>query len=323
MFRELPLKEIGAAHYTAAGKRLLYAEWCEERPVCAVCGPGAVSLLQSPVSLCEDTVVCRFKHCCSPFETVGWVFEKACVLHAFAPISTAVHTIHTLEFLPCSFAEETARAEACYRQAVAFLQSAAGLFRHTLQRALSYIDEARMERYAARLAARERGPKGRGAFHCFFSYLSSKTYHTDYAAITAICPRIYVIEDTALPVGHCLTEALARCFSALGQTVIIGICPLTGCAEHLLLPDSGVAFTLSNHWHTVDFPVYQRIYTARFFKSAPSLHKSNLFYHGTDELLQECMRSLREAERYYTLCEAEAFRVLDKEAVMNAVRQKI
>ena len=126
-----------------------------------------------------------------------------------------------------------------------FLRSAANLFRFTAEETRAFIDEARIDRYAARLAARERGPKGGGVFRCFFSYLSAKTHHTDYAAITAVCSRIYVVEDTVLPIGHRLMRALERCFTASGQTLIVGVCPIAGVAEHLLLPDSGVAFVLS------------------------------------------------------------------------------
>ena len=82
----------------------------------------------------------------------------------------------------------------------------------------------------------------------------------------ALCPRIYLICDeygaaAALMLQHLLHEALAA-----GERVLWSPCALLpdGAPEHLLLPEKGVAFTVSNAYHAADFPVYCRIHTLLF-----------------------------------------------------------
>lgn len=258
MPEKTPLPEICVSSQTGVGEVCFWSDWQK--------GKHLKTALESDF-LDIDTPLCRFFHSGCPWETLGWLYPDACVL---------------------SPAAESHKAPVETPPITSFLAAATYLFREA-EAVTAAVETARLERYAARLTHRERGAVGNGVFRCFFSRFFP-TFWVDYDLLTALCPRIYVIEDTPLPTGHRLMHALYRRLCQSGQTLIAGMCPISGTAEQLLLPETGVGFVLANRWHPVDFPVYQRVPMARFY---PGLNqRSDRYERGTDELMKEVVRCI-------------------------------
>lgn len=328
MPEERSIPAVWVSSCTATGQQSFVSDWCRNRPVWGIAGPGTAAFLADFSDLYGGRVpLCRLKNSSHPTETAGWLFQDGCVAQAALCPAQAVSVTDLSADLPASLRPTLAlrarRQQTLCQQAASFLRAAGQLLRQTADQALPSIDTRRIERYAARLAIRERGETGKGVFRCFLSCISPEGHSTDYTLLTALCPRIYVIEDETVAAGHRLTEALYRRLAASGQTLLAGICPVTGRVDHLLLPDTGVGFTLSGPWHRVDFPVYHRIHSSRFYRTE-SLRRSRRQYslclRGTEELIREAVRCLAAAHRLHRENEAAAAGILDLETLKHTIR---
>ena len=148
---------------------------------------------------------------------------------------------------------------------------------HTLA---PYIQHKKILQTARRLADREFD----GGTVCTvrqrpLSAVTAQGVCTRYQTMQALCPRIYVSVDPYGAASALLMSQLYRLAMAAGESVTVGRCVLLpdGAPEHLLLPEKGVAFTVSNDYHTVDFPVYRRIHTLLYTDTqALQVHQETL-----------------------------------------------
>ncbi|MBO5929183.1 MAG: hypothetical protein J6Q42_04100 [Clostridia bacterium] len=113
--------------------------------------------------------------------------------------------------------------------------------------------------------------------------------------VGALCPRIYAINDEYGATATALLEELRKIALADGQRCIVCPCPLfpNKGAEHLLLPDIGVAFLTSNRFHPVDFPVFRRIHVSRFLDAETLRETKNRLRfqaRAAEELIQEAVQ---------------------------------
>jgi len=119
-----------------------------------------------------------------------------------------------------------------------------------------------------------------------------------YDTMTALCPRIFVLEGDA-PVAARLMALLRHRAAMAGVSTISCPCALRpNCIEHLLIPDADTAFTVSNPHHAVDFPVYRRLSMERYREkplTATARRRRRLFEQTQGELLAEGMRLLAAA----------------------------
>lgn len=262
-------------------------------------GSGTATLFFHLTADGSDVPVGRFIDGVDPTQTAGLFWSSGALWRVPAREKADWDLTALLPDDVRRFTREKEEAAAAYRrQAGAFLKTAQQLEERTAALGHSLLKADVISRYAARLFYREKGPPGRGARPVFLSAVTADGPQTAYQTVCALCPRLYAIEDDSNTAGPLLMRQLARRIAGSGQTCYLGICPVSGRVEHLLLPDSGTAFLLSNRWHPVDFPVYHRIHYSRFcrfdpLQAARSAYRT--YYRGTEALLGEAVRLLKEA----------------------------
>ena len=148
-----------------------------------------------------------------------------------------------------------------------------------------------------------------------------------YSTLQALCPRLYVIEDEYGAAGPLFLETIRHHALKQGHHLITCSCPLAPSdkPEHLLLPECGVGFTLSNPWHKADFPVYRRVHAARF-TDEDALHqkRQRLAFNrrAARELLNEAADCAKEAKTVHDEMERFSAAAMDFSAV-DLVREQV
>ncbi len=178
-----------------------------------------------------------------------------------------------------------------------YLRAAASLLGESRRIESENLNREKVCRFAHRLAVAEwrTGTVAARPVECERRFLSAFTpdgWITFYDTLQALCPRIYAIEDEQGAAASLLLSELQQTAAADGKRCIACPCPLfpDDGPEHLLLPELGLAFTTSNSFHKVDFPIFRRIHASRFL-DAEQLRRRRmvLSFHrrAATELLQE------------------------------------
>lgn len=209
-----------------------------------------------------------------------------------------------------------------------FLTAAAAMLADSRRTALACTDTDKVTRTAARIAGREF--RGHGAGREQRRFLSAVTPEGEmvlYSTLQALCPRLYVVEDDYGAAGGLLLEELRSHALAAGQEIITCPCPLAphDKIDHLLLPASGVGFTLSNPFHRADFPAYRRVHAARFTnEEALRQKRQRLAFdrRAARELLGEAAELAGEAKAVHDRLERFSVAATDFAAV-DALRERI
>lgn len=152
------------------------------------------------------------------------------------------------------------------RRLCELLQQAAQIKEKIAKQSALFADRKKILHLADNLAKREfTGAQDAREHRRFLSAVTPQGLITFYTTMQALCPRIYVLCDRYASVAALLMHRLRHLALSAGERVISCACTLHphGAPEHLLLPEKGVAFTVSNAFHTVDFPVYRRIHATR------------------------------------------------------------
>lgn len=162
----------------------------------------------------------------------------------------------------------TRRNRELHKQCRKYIQAASALLHENRHIGTAALNEHKVHRLAARIAGQEfesTGNVGRQT-HRFLSAITPEGPITFYETLQTLCPRIYSVEDSTGAASSMLLSDLAQRAQQAGIDTIVCPCPLApdDGPEHLLLPTIGVAFTVSNTFHSVDFPVYRRIHATRF-----------------------------------------------------------
>lgn len=150
-----------------------------------------------------------------------------------------------------------------------FMGAAASLLGDSRRIALECTDAAKIQRSAARIAARE-FPSGSDTpgreKRRFLSAVTPQGMLVFYKTLQALCPRIYSLEDEYGGASRLLLDELRQRALDAGHDIISCVCPLfpQSGPEHLLIPSLGIGFTTSNPWHKADYPIFRRIHAARF-----------------------------------------------------------
>ena len=210
-----------------------------------------------------------------------------------------------------------------------YLATAASLLEDSRRIAARCTDEEKVRRTARRLCEQECSARDRVGTEDrrFLSALTPDGPMVWYSTLQALCPRIYVIEDEYGAAGNILLHELRDRALARGARLITCACPLdpTEKIEHVLLPEEGVGFTLSNPWHKADFPVYRRIHAARFtMEDALAQKRQRLAFNrrAARELLNEAVSCAAEAKTVHDEMERFTVQAMDFEAV-DRLREKV
>ena len=259
------------------------------------------------------------------FRSRGICVMDATPPHAVEPIHIGAveHIVCLSEYLDTGPLRQDASAiialtdevRVLHTQSQQYLRSAAALCADCRRLQQTVLDELKIKRLARRLAENEwRGERSGTPTLPEKRFLGALTpdgitvlHHT----IQAMCPRIYTIVDDYGAAADLLLSELCRRAAADGIRHIVCPCVLfpDGGPEHLLLPDIGLCFTVSNHFHSADFPTFRRIHATRFY-SLGTLHshraRLSFLQHTTDEMLREATTSVAAAkaahdrlEQYY------------------------
>ncbi len=196
--------------------------------------------------------------------------------------------------------------ETCHRRCRRLLGSAASLLSQNRRAARGNLDEQALEKTAARIAGQEwERQAGEGQEEVrLLSAVTPDGVLTLFETVQALCPRIYAVCDEQGAAAAKLLHLLKNKAIADGQRVVVSPSPLfpDTVIEHLWLPQVGTAFLTSNRLHPVDFPVYRRIHTARFWEDgALQEHRHQLAFRerAAKELLDGAAAALTEARQWH------------------------
>ena len=164
------------------------------------------------------------------------------------------------------------------------------------------VSAALLTRCAARLSGqlfgRERGREGER--RAYLSGVTPDGMLCLYETMTALCPRIFVLEGAA-GAAQRLMQLLRQRAAQAGLLTVACPCALRPeCIEHLLLPAVGAAVTTSGPFHSVDFPVYRRLYLPRYRTeplSAAARHERERLTAVRGQLCTEAAAFLRAARQ--------------------------
>lgn len=216
-----------------------------------------------------------------------------------------------------------------HRRCRGYLATAAALLADSRRIAARCTDEDKVRRTARRLCEKECGvARGTGREERrFLSAVTPEGPMVLYSTLQALCPRLYVIEDEYGAAGSLLLEELRLRALERGAHLVTCACPLepTEKLEHLLLPEQGVGFTLSNPWHKADFPVYRRIHASRFTdEEVLGQKRQRLAFNrrAARELLGEAVVSAAEAKAVHDEMERLTVQAMDFTAV-DRLREQI
>ncbi len=149
-----------------------------------------------------------------------------------------------------------------------FLSAAASVLGDNTRIATDCTNTEKASRNADKIAEKEFGDDSSGgkAIRRFLSAVTPQGLVTQYETLLSLCPRIYAVEDEHGAVARVWMNRIVKRAVTAGHQPIVCACPLApnDKIEHVLLPEIGVGFTVSNSWHKADFPVYRRIHAARF-----------------------------------------------------------
>lgn len=197
-----------------------------------------------------------------------------------------------------------ARMHARCRQ---YMGAAATLLADNRRLSLTCTDCNKVTATAARIATREWGSKNDQNGHetrRFLSALTPEGMVTFTETLQTLCPHLYAIEDDHGAASSMLMAELRRRALAAGLSVISCASPLfpQESPEHLLIPERGLGFTVSNAFHRAEFPVYRRMRAERFTDSdalRATREKRAFNRKAAREMLQEAEACAREAKRLH------------------------
>lgn len=237
--------------------------------------------------------------------------------------------------------EEADACSAAHARCCRFLAAAARLKENSVRLLQGAIDNEKLLASAARLAKRELGTSAAVRGRCTRRFLSAVTpaghlFFSDTAA--ALCPRLYVLQDTIGAVSTPYMQALCEAALEAGHDVIACPCILSPShIEHLLIPSLGVGFLTSGPFHTVDFPVYRRVHATRFIdEDYQRAHKGQLRFNrrAAASLINEAVAASADAKIHHDRMEQRHVQGMDwacweriaeasKERFLSIVRQRL
>lgn len=294
-------------------------------------GPGSgkstfMRRVWESVIAADDTVESEFLYCSSDPHSLDGVRFPSLKVALFD--GTAPHVLEPRYWGACEVvvdlggcadnarlfqnAEAIRRAtDACaehHRRCRQYLGTVCTLLADSARTARRCTNEEKVCATARRIARQEWVPTGNSGREerRFLSAVTPDGRVVFHSTLQALCPRLYVIEDEYGAAGNLLLQELRRHALENGHHVISCACPLSPAdkLEHLLLPDRGVGFTLSNPWHHADFPVYRRIHASRF-TDEETLHQKR-------QRLSFNRRAARELLTEAIACSAEAKAIHDE-----------
>ncbi len=316
-------------------------------------GTGKSTLLRRVYEQLTTTGETAEVFCCSSdphsLDAVRFPDQRLCLIDGTAPHSVepsywgAVEQIVPLSLCMGDLYDSapsvialTNEKRALHHRCCGHLRAAASLLNDSRRIENDCLDHEKVCRYAHRLwiseCISERTETQPLASETrFLSAFTPDGWITLYDTLQALCPRIYAIEDEQGAAASLLLSELEKAANADGKRCIACPCPLfpNDGTEHLLLPELGLAFTTSNSFHKVDFPVFRRIHASRFLDTERlRRHRQRLCFlrRAAAELLREATALSAQAKTVHDQLEQYSDAVMDwqrYEELTNELLQNI
>ena len=211
-------------------------------------------------------------------------------------------------------------------RAAAHWALACGLLARRRAEAADLLDRDRLQRYAARLAARTMPPR-RGAApgaraHRLLSAPTPGQITLFADTVPALADRtIYVIRDPDGAAAPRLLALLADHARRNGYDAVLCHCPTdqAGKLDHLLLPRLGLGFVTANPWHPLSFPGQRTVQASRFRRAGTRPPRRSNRLAGA--LIRRTCETQARAKAVHDALEAPYVRATDFAAV-DAVRRR-
>ena len=214
--------------------------------------------------------------------------------------------------------EITRENAALHARSRRFITAAATLLEENRRLPARYTDKNKALRVAERIAAvafRD-APRGEGReWKRFLSAVTPLGIRTFHSTIQALCPCIYAVQDEHGAAAAILMNAWREAALKAELDVYTCRCPLSPTRiEHILIPSIGVAFTHSNPWHTVDYPVFRRIHAVRFTdEETLRRHKRLMRFNrrAAGDMLEQAVACAKEAKSVHDKLEEYSAAAMD------------
>lgn len=255
------------------------------------CGKSTLMrrLLADTAGVCAPGEACERLHCSSDPDSLDGVRLPG--VHALFLDATAPHTLDSkypgaaervvslydaldAAYLSAHRAEILAlgaRHAALMQQAAAHWALACALLQRRRALAAAALDTARLEAFAARLAARTM-PRRRGAApgvqrHRLLSAPAPGRLAVLSSTVPKLAPRtLYALQDPCGAAAGAVLKILAEHARQNGYGAVLCHCPTdqAGKLDHLFVPELGLGFVTANAWHPLQFPGQKNIRTGCF-----------------------------------------------------------
>ena len=215
------------------------------------------------------------------------------------------------------------------QRAAADFALACGLLQRRRQVAARALDGEKLDRFTARLAARQM-PRRSGCKPGIqrIRLLSAPTPGgiTVFAdTVTKMARTIYVVHDAYGAASARMMKQLADRARQAGYEAYVCRCASDQRRiDHLLLPELGLAFLTSNTWHPMNFPGQKNIHAARFMNGKElATRRGALQYQKriATQLIARTCQTQAEAKRIHDGLEKYYIRATDFQAV-DAIRAR-
>lgn len=208
------------------------------------------------------------------------------------------------------------------------ISSASLLLREQQMIASSALDETKLTHYVNHLAQRLL-PKTSHTGKEFFRLLSAVTPDGRICwrnSVSAVASHVVVFHDEYGAASRKAMELLRHAALDAGYEIYTCFCPLSQpeAVEHILIPELGMAFLTSNHWHPMKFEGQQTIHCTRFMdKQELSCHKNRLKLskQTVEELLNQTSHFQQEARENHNQLESLYHSAIDFKQVDKITKQ--
>ena len=190
------------------------------------------------------------------------------------------------------------------------------------------VNKGKLFRYAARFAARE-FPVGNGgktrAKNRFLSAVTAFGIWTNYETVSA-CGRVIAIDDSVGVVAGVLIGALKKEAEERGLPCILCRCQSKpeDKAEHLILPEQGLAFFTANRFHPAPANLERTIHISRFLdrdRAADCRFRLNFNKKAIRELTAEAVKAEAAAREIGKVLRSYYAAAVDEEKLENTVKR--
>lgn len=191
-----------------------------------------------------------------------------------------------------------------YERCVRFVNAAGSLLDDTYSLALACTDDNKIGAFCERTLSREikhTRPQKAKERSRFLSAITPDGILLFENTVGYYCTQLYVIEDEFGAASNLILQRMKDGAMKCGYDVICCWCPFAPFQklEHVFVPDLGLGFVTSNHWHSIQSNDARTIHSRRFTSlEALSVRKQRISFNkrATNELIDAAQTILKQSQ---------------------------